>query len=369
MTLKTAVWRVAFALALGLWIAADAAAVQVTLNLVQSQSHLTLNGSYAGYEFAAQDDPEFFTTFDPGNTITDYDPSQFSNRTNLVGTITVDVDNPLAPTTIQIVSANMDAQATGEWLPEPYFDGDYNDEGANNIDVDAADYVLGRKTPNDFGGDPAWYNNWRQQYGEPDGGAPTDDDAGPALPADIGIKIIADFGIPGCCDAAYASLRDVNYNFATQTIGNGGGTPVVESVNAQGEFSSQTQFLSYRTGWFDYWIEPLSGNDTDRDNYAGEGAPNQYEVDQTTEPDDTYTPIANAPKSTYVVSGGIATLTIPIDINVIDDITQFVDGQLVATINLAGSGGSGEVPEPTGAVFVVVAGCAALLLGRRRSTR
>jgi hypothetical protein len=43
--------------------------------------------------------------------------------------------------------------------------GDYN---LNNV-VDAADYVLWRKTPNNFGGDPDGYNTWRANFGQPSG--------------------------------------------------------------------------------------------------------------------------------------------------------------------------------------------------------
>jgi autotransporter-associated beta strand protein len=39
--------------------------------------------------------------------------------------------------------------------------GDYNSDGK----VDAADYVLWRKSPGTFGGDPAGYNTWRANYG------------------------------------------------------------------------------------------------------------------------------------------------------------------------------------------------------------
>jgi fibronectin-binding autotransporter adhesin len=39
---------------------------------------------------------------------------------------------------------------------------DFNNDGQ----VDAADYVLWRKTPNAFGGDPAGYNAWRASFGE-----------------------------------------------------------------------------------------------------------------------------------------------------------------------------------------------------------
>ena len=41
--------------------------------------------------------------------------------------------------------------------------GDYNGNGA----VDAADYVLWRKSPGDFGGSPTGYNTWRSNFGNP----------------------------------------------------------------------------------------------------------------------------------------------------------------------------------------------------------
>ena len=44
---------------------------------------------------------------------------------------------------------------------------DYNGNGT----VDAADYVLWRKSPNSFGGDPGGYNAWRAQFGNAGSGA------------------------------------------------------------------------------------------------------------------------------------------------------------------------------------------------------
>jgi autotransporter-associated beta strand protein len=41
--------------------------------------------------------------------------------------------------------------------------GDYNSDGK----VDAADYVVWRKNPGAFGGDPAGYNTWRANFGNP----------------------------------------------------------------------------------------------------------------------------------------------------------------------------------------------------------
>jgi fibronectin-binding autotransporter adhesin len=45
--------------------------------------------------------------------------------------------------------------------------GDYNGDGK----VDAADYVMWRKNPGGFGGDPAGYNTWRQNFGLPGAGS------------------------------------------------------------------------------------------------------------------------------------------------------------------------------------------------------
>jgi hypothetical protein len=55
-------------------------------------------------------------------------------------------------------------QGTGVFtIPAPAGqDGDYNEDGI----VDAADYVAWRKTPGDFGGDPAGYNTWSANFGE-----------------------------------------------------------------------------------------------------------------------------------------------------------------------------------------------------------
>jgi len=45
--------------------------------------------------------------------------------------------------------------------------GDYNNDGK----VDAADYVQWRKNPGAFGGDPAGYNTWRNNFGLPGAGS------------------------------------------------------------------------------------------------------------------------------------------------------------------------------------------------------
>jgi hypothetical protein len=60
-------------------------------------------------------------------------------------------------------------------IPEPTSP-DYNGNGV----VDAADYVLWRKTPAAFGGDPAGYNLWRTNFGSTAGSGSADQPAGGA---------------------------------------------------------------------------------------------------------------------------------------------------------------------------------------------
>jgi hypothetical protein len=88
-----------------------------------------------------------------------------------------------------------DADATGEvvgWGYEtavgvpilagetaPGLAGDYNGDGK----VDAADYVVWRKDPASFGGDPGGYNTWRANFGEMLG-------AGSLVPADAAIQAV-----------------------------------------------------------------------------------------------------------------------------------------------------------------------------------
>ena len=111
--------RLVAALSLSLILAEGAAAIQVTLNLVQPQSTILFRADLGGTLAApssptyAQDDPAF-----PTVGVTDGDPSRPSNLATFQGTITVDVDNVSAPTTIQILSADMPAGVNGSWLPE-----------------------------------------------------------------------------------------------------------------------------------------------------------------------------------------------------------------------------------------------------------
>jgi hypothetical protein len=58
-------------------------------------------------------------------------------------------------------------------------DGDFNGDGK----VDAADYVLWRKDPTSFGGDPAGYNMWRAHFGAMSG-------AGSLVPTDAAVQAV-----------------------------------------------------------------------------------------------------------------------------------------------------------------------------------
>jgi hypothetical protein len=312
-----------------------------------------LNGDFGGTEAAPANpfSPQDSLTFPTPGTI-DNDPTRPSNQTTFTGTITVDVDSVLAPTTIQILSANLDATISGSWLPEP----------------------------------------------QPIAGATSDSDPpDPAAPADLGIKLVAF----ECCDFAYATVRDIAYNLVTENEDTQ--VPVVEPVNAQGEFSSLSQHISYSTGFFDYWVDPFTLNERARDDITGDGGLNQHTyVNNPSPTPDTVTPIPNAPKSTYVVSGNLVTLTIPIELNFDEPggLSQYIDGQFVATFEIpagldgdynedgvvdgadyvawrktpsafggdpagyntwrqnfgeGGAGGGGAVPEPTGALLAVFA--------------
>lgn len=392
MALKSVGYRFAMVLSIGLWMAADAAAVQVVFSLVTSQSDLTLNGDYGGFPFIPQDDPELPT---PG--VTDGDPTRPSNRTSFQGTITVDVDNVAAPTSIQILSASIDALTNGSWLP------------------DAVPGLEDEQNCKDNPGGPRCSSIY-----------PPD----PAKPADIAVKLNSFGG-----DVAFGAYRDLNYNLKTEVDPDGicethdsphidmcplDFEPVVEPVNPQGEFSSLSQHFTFNSGYFDTWQHPLLKDDRDRDSIAGDDlAMNQSEhtgMLVVGDPDldvIVIEPLANALKSTYVVSGNLATLTIPVNFVVHSDLSYTYDGQLVATFSIpAGSdgdhnkdgivnaadypawrkipslfggdpagyeawrtqfgepapGGSAPVPEPAAAALIAV-GFAGVLLGRRWPNR
>ena len=93
----------------------NASAITITLNLEKPLSSMTLTGFFAGNPFLAQDGQA---------GTTDYDPASPSLKTTYQGTITVDVDNLLAPTSIKLINSTANADPSGKWLPEaePYLD-------------------------------------------------------------------------------------------------------------------------------------------------------------------------------------------------------------------------------------------------------
>src|SRR5688572_12389949 len=95
----TRILRSSFCAVVALTVVASAGsvfAVPLTLNLVQADSHITINGLFSGIP----------STFQEGTAgTTDLVAGSPSNRTTFQGTITVDVDNVLAPSSIQILSS------------------------------------------------------------------------------------------------------------------------------------------------------------------------------------------------------------------------------------------------------------------------
>lgn len=247
--------------------AVEATAVPITLNLTQSDSYMGITGAFihplaGAIPFAPQDGLA---------GTTDYDAAHPSTWTTFQGTITVDVDNLLAPTSIKIVSSAADADFSGKWLPEiePYLD----------LNMDG-----------DFG-----------EFG-PDSLPTAGDDPAPAMDADWGFRISA--------LNAYAAYRDVVFNVTT---------PAALPVNGLGEFSSTTENFEFATGWLDYWL--AAANFRGRAEVAGGDDDNMSAVASTY----TVTPLG----------GGMSEikLVIPIHYDNMDDTLRVVsDGQFVATV-------------------------------------
>ena len=156
---------------------------------------------------------------------TDYNASLASNVTTYQGTITVDVDNLLAPTTIKILSANVDADVSGKWLPRT---------------------------------DPT-----KSPFTAPD--------VLPAQDADHAMK----FNF--FADLLYAAARDVVYDVNSGT----------ETVNASGQFSSASQVFTFTSGHLDYWYDltalvegaiDAGSDDLTGDNGANTGDDSSYTV-------------------------------------------------------------------------------------------
>jgi hypothetical protein len=256
------------------FLARDAAAAhQVTLNIVQSQSTLALSGDFSMLPFLPQDVPA------PGAPVpgtTDANPALPSTTTTFQGTITVKVDNAMSPSAIQILSSNADADVSGSWLPEvePYLD----------LDMDGVFGELEEDSLPTQGDNPA-----------------------PATDGDWGFRL---FHPAFQANIAYASARDISYNI----------TSPVEAV-VGGQFNSTTENFEFATGWLDYWIAPAAGNIRGRAELAGGDDDNASLLPSLY----TVTPLPFNKKQ--------ITLTIPIDINDPDeDVSFFYDGQLVATL-------------------------------------
>src|SRR5262245_39719878 len=253
-----------------IFAAGEGLGVPLTLSFVPEQSYVTLTGMFSGQPLLSQEGR-------PG--VTDLNLTRPSNQTTFQGTITVDVDNVIAPTSIKILSSAADADVGGLWLPEvePYLD----------LDMDGRFGEFGADSLPTAGDSPA-----------------------PATAADWGIRVfISAFGV----DAAWGGYRDIVYNV----------TSASESVNALGEFSSLSENFEFTTGWLDYWVAQglPGGNLRGRAEMAGGDDNNQ-----------------SALASTYTVTslpGNKAQIRLFLPIHIDDmgtDLRSFYDGQFVATL-------------------------------------
>jgi hypothetical protein len=269
-------------------------AEQITLTLSQPLSNMTLTGFFGGQPFLTQDGQA---------GTTDFDPLSPSNKTTYQGTITVDVDNLFAPTSIKLLSSTANADPSGKWLPEvePYVDG----PDANT-------------TPGDF---------------PDDGVTSVGTTPGVAFDADHGFRINP--GVP----VAWGAYRDVEFNITT---------PGFVPVNGLGQFSSTTENFEFATGWFDYWLHPTFANPKLRQRLELAGGDENN---------------ALAPDSTYIVTplgGGLSqiTLTIPINYDIPDSTAPTHHaGVFVATV---------VIPEPTSFTLLGLALAPALIARRRK---
>jgi hypothetical protein len=276
-----------------------AVAAPLTLDLTQAESHITLNGLFSGLPTQAQEGSAGTVDLVPGSP---------SNRTTFAGTITVDVDNVLAPTTIKILSSAAHANTSGTWHAQvrPYQD------------------LNGNMVPGEFGLPP-----------DGDSEVGTTTNFGPAANADWGIKVLHPaFGV----NIAYGAYRDISYNVIS------GIEPVVA-----GQFSSLTQHFE-PDGFFDYWVAPAAGGLLGRTG-ANTGDGDFYDN--------------RAPLSSYTVTplgGNMAqvSLFIPILVDDMGDtIRSTYTGQFVATATVA-------IPEPASLLLMGVVGVIAVSRGRRR---
>lgn len=293
----------------------DASAVVITLNFVQSQSHASIGGTFAGLPFAPQDvDPP-----GPGGAVplglTDYDPAHPSTYTTFQGTITVDVDNLNAPTSIQILGSSADADPSGHWLPEvqPYLD--------RNGDMNFGE----------FGAPPAG-DSCPATGAQPAECTPGDGTSGPAAEADWGIRNIhPSFGV----DLSYGAVRDLDFNITMPSA-----VPVVA-----GNFASGTENFEFVSAWLDYWLVAAAGNVRGRENAAGDSSNNQS--------------ASLSSFTTTLLPGNQKEYKLAIPFSITDvgeDITFTYNGQFVATV---------IVPEHSTFVLTGMAMAVAASLGTR----
>jgi hypothetical protein len=67
--------------------------------------------------------------------------------------------------------------------------GDYNNNGV----VDSGDYILWRKSPGSYGGDPAGYNTWRAHFGQTSSGSGSGGLLNSAVPEPATMPLLATF--------------------------------------------------------------------------------------------------------------------------------------------------------------------------------
>jgi hypothetical protein len=120
--------------------------------------------------------------------------------TGTFGTFDILVDSPMGPNTVQL-SLDYGTQSASSIVltvdslitPAP---GDFNGDGK----VNAADYVLWRKNPSAYGGDPAGYNTWRANFGDPPGSGSSLGGSGAVPePGFLGLLSCAAVGAIGVC--------------------------------------------------------------------------------------------------------------------------------------------------------------------------
>ncbi|MFV2066852.1 MAG: PEP-CTERM sorting domain-containing protein [Pirellulales bacterium] len=277
------------ALSVAVFTAPRADAVVVRFDIDPASSSLALAGSFGAIPLFPQA---------PGADVTSYS-----------GSILVDLDDTLAPTSIAFVAGESAVAAiNGVWLPNDVL----GCGPGENCEGDDPNVILG------------------------------DADPGFPAPGNYGLGVIltsADLGLPpGLGEAvAVGALRDVTLTLTS------GPTAVVG-----GAFAS-TQSLTLDSGIFDTNLSSTLPTITTIEDSAGTS---DLSGDTADGPN-------GASDGTYSVSGDIATLTIPMEFLFGGDVTLGMGGVLVATR---------VVPEPSSLLLLTVAGCLfAGWTGRRRT--